>query len=200
MTEMTRAEKAFVNRRSTRSLARLLDRVERSSPLSLSPTSQVLELGGGNGRLSLLVNERYHPAEIHLTDYDPDQLAVARHNLELQYGSVPGSIILEQADATRMAYPNDSLDLVIAHYVLHHLGKVPDIFQGLDEIYRVLRPGGRFFYVEMFHKKAIQDHLGEIGFSTVYSGRAWRFLRFADLRVVRKSARRAPSSVPVGST
>ena len=194
MPEMTRAEKAFVNRRTTRSLSRLLNRVERSSPLSLSSAAQVLELGGGNGRLSLLINERYHPARIHLTDYDPDQLAVAKHNVELQYGSIPPSIVLEQGDATRMQYANDSFDLVIAHYVLHHLGKVPDILRGLDEIYRVLRPNGRLFYVETFHKRAIRDHLGGMGFSTVYSGKTWRFLNFSDVKIVRKPARGGQST------
>jgi len=72
MPEMTKTEKFFVNRRGLKSLSRLLDKLERSGQISLTSSSSVLELGGGNGKLSLLVNERYHPARIHLTDYDRD--------------------------------------------------------------------------------------------------------------------------------
>jgi ubiquinone/menaquinone biosynthesis C-methylase UbiE len=181
MPEMSTTEKFFVNRHGTRSVSRVLDKLDRAHQLPLNATSEVLELGAGNGRLSILVNERYHPARIRLTDYDPDQLGVAKKSVEQQYGSTPPTLLLERADATRLQYANETFDLVVAHHILHHLGKVPDILRGLDEIHRVLRPGGRFFYAEMFHKREIRDHLAQLGFSLTFRERALRLFATADV-------------------
>jgi ubiquinone/menaquinone biosynthesis C-methylase UbiE len=186
MPELTRTEKFFVNRRGVRSLSRLLDRLDRSGQFSPGVSSDVLELGGGNGRLSMLVNERYHPAQIKVTDFDTEQLAVARRVWEERYGSIPPNISLERVDATRMPYSDGSFDLVMAHYVLHHLGTVPDILHGLEEVHRVLRPNGRFFYVEMFHKQEIREFLRKLGFSEALRSRAWRFFDIADVSIAAK--------------
>jgi SAM-dependent methyltransferase len=47
------------------------------------------------------------------------------------------------ADAETIPMPDDSVDLVVGHAVLHH---IPDLDQAFREILRVLRPGGRFVF------------------------------------------------------
>jgi len=183
MTEMSKFEKRFVNRRGARAYQRLLSHLERAGQLPLAPTAAVLELGAGNGNLSALIQQRYHPASIHVTDYDPEQVALARQNLEHVFSPLPSTIIVEQGDASHLGYPDRCFDLVIAHHVLHHLGDVPEILRGLEEISRVLRPGGRLLYVEMFHKRAIRDHLTHRGFAIVFRERALRLFTTADIVV-----------------
>jgi ubiquinone/menaquinone biosynthesis C-methylase UbiE len=183
MPEMSSWEKRFVNRRGARAYRRTLDRIQQAGQLPLTSSSQVLELGAGNGMLSMLVLDRFHPAHIYLTDYDPEQLVVARENLTAQLGTVPDSITVERGDAAHLTYGDRAFDLVMAHHVLHHLGSVPEILRGLDEIARVLRPGGRLFYVEMFHKRPIREHLTERGFTIVFRERAWRIFNTADVIV-----------------
>jgi ubiquinone/menaquinone biosynthesis C-methylase UbiE len=192
MPEMTRFEKYFINRRGSRSYRKMLDRMESSGQLPLAPSSQVLELGAGNGALSVLIHERYHPARVCVTDYDPEQVVVAKQHMESYFGAIPPSIVVERGDASRLAYADGTFDLVIAHHVLHHLGPLKEIFQGLDEIARVLRPGGRLLYVEMFHKRKIREHLTERGFSIVFRERAWRIFNTADVVITVR-----PSSNPV---
>ncbi|HRN92530.1 MAG TPA: methyltransferase domain-containing protein [Ferruginibacter sp.] len=46
---------------------------------------------------------------------------------------------VEQQDATRFTYPDDTFDLIIANHVLEH---IPDDTQAMSEIFRVLKPGG----------------------------------------------------------
>jgi len=183
MPEMTKLEKRFVNRRSSRAYVKMLDRMERAGALSLTSTSQVLELGAGNGALSALVLERWHPARVVVTDYDPDQVRVARANLTSLLGSIPSSLVLEQGDATHLGYADGTFDLVLAHHVLHHLGPVGAIQRGLHEIARTLRPGGRLLYVEMFHKRPIREHLSALGFSIAFRARALRIFTTADIVV-----------------
>lgn len=44
-----------------------------------------------------------------------------------------------QCDVTSLAYPDNSFDVVMAHHMLYH---VPDIDAAVQELRRVLRPGG----------------------------------------------------------
>jgi len=188
MPEMTGFEKFFVNRRGVRSYRKMLDRMESTGQFGLPPSSQVLELGAGNGGLSLLVAERYHPARVCVTDYDPAQVAIAKQHIESVFRSTPPSMEVARGDATHLEYGDGSFDLVMAHHVLHHLGPTPAILQGLDEIARVLRPGGRLLYAEMFHKQEIRDHLAKCGFTTLYHERAWRFFNTADVVLARRGS------------
>lgn len=193
MPEMTGFEKFFINRRGVRSYRKMLDRMESAGALGLPPSSQVLELGAGNGALSLLVAERFHPARVCVTDYDPEQVVVAKKHLESYFGSIPPSIVVEREDAARLDYGDGSFDLVMAHHVLHHLGSTREILGGLDEIGRVLRPGGRLLYVEMFHKREIREHLAKRGFTIVFRERAWRIFNTADVVIAE-----SPSPNPAG--
>lgn len=194
MPEMTRFEKHFVNRRGTRSYSRMLNRMERKGGIQVGPSSQVLELGAGNGVLSALVHERYRPARLCVTDYDPEQVLVAKKSLESRFGTLPSSMVVERGDACHLEYADGTFDLVMAHHVLHHLGSTEEIFRGLDEIARVLRPGGRLLYVEMFHKRLIREHLAERGFTTVYHERAWRIFNLADVVIAIR-----PPAKPAGA-
>jgi ubiquinone/menaquinone biosynthesis C-methylase UbiE len=49
------------------------------------------------------------------------------------------------ADATRLPFAGAGFDLVIGHGVIHHVFKYPGVF---SEIHRVLRPGGRAYFLE----------------------------------------------------
>jgi arsenite methyltransferase len=188
MAEMGKFEKFFINKRSTRSYRRMLDRMRASGQLRLTPASRVLELGAGNGALSVLIEERYHPAKVSITDYDPEQLVVAKKNLETLYKSIPPSVTFEREDATRLDYASGTFDLVMAHHMLHHLGSLEDVLRGLDEIARVLRPGGQLMYAEMFHKRQIMEHLVGRGFAIVYRERAHRIFSAADIVIAQSPA------------
>jgi ubiquinone/menaquinone biosynthesis C-methylase UbiE len=205
---MSRFEKFFVNRRGPRAYRRMLERMESAGELRLPPAAQVLELGAGNGALSALIAERFHPAKICLTDYDPEQLVVAKKHLESYFGTIPPSIVVERADGAQLDYADATFDLVMAHQVLHHLGSIERMYEGLDEIARVLRPGGRLLYVEMFHKRVIRERLVERGFTLVFRERAWRIFNPADvviaerpspntlLKIDRQTVREPASPIP----
>ena len=180
MPEMTRFEKSLVNRRGERPFRRLLDRIDEAGGLRVPPNFSILELGTGNGNLSALLFQRYHPARIFATDYDPEQVAVARENLHRKFGRIPPAFTIETADASRLQYPERTFDLVTAHLMLHHVGPVSQEQRAIGEITRVLRPGGLFLYVEMIRKSPVREELARIGYRVLFHHRSFRFFGSAD--------------------
>jgi SAM-dependent methyltransferase len=60
-------------------------------------------------------------------------------------GASPGDVVagIRSEDLTHLTYPDDSLDLVLTSETLEH---VPDLAAALEEIARVLVPGGRHIF------------------------------------------------------
>ena len=98
----------------------------------------VIEIGAGNG-----ANFRYYPPGVHVVAYEPnpymhDRLhASARtHGLDLELRSV---------SAERLDFEDGTVDAVVCTLVLC---TVPDPVQVISEVRRVLKAGGRFFFIE----------------------------------------------------
>lgn len=100
--------------------------------------SRVLEVGVGTGK-----NMPYYPSNVLISaiDFSDKMLARARHKAIARNLSVE----LLQMDVQRLAYPDDFFDTVFATFVFC---SVPDPLQGLRELHRVCKPGGRLLLLE----------------------------------------------------
>jgi ubiquinone/menaquinone biosynthesis C-methylase UbiE len=103
----------------------------------------VLEIGCGRGVGIEVILRQFAPAHVCGVDLDPFQIERARKRLQ---GKYDGRFTLMQGDAERLPCPDKSFDAVFDFGVLHH---VPNWQQGIAEIRRVLKPGGRFFFEEV---------------------------------------------------
>jgi len=92
----------------------------------------VLEIGCGTG-CDLLQFAR-HGARAMGVDVTPEHLRLARER-------VAGRAEVREGDATALPFPDQSFDYVYSHGVLHHIDQPRKV---VEEIFRVLRPGGRF--------------------------------------------------------
>jgi glycosyltransferase involved in cell wall biosynthesis/ubiquinone/menaquinone biosynthesis C-methylase UbiE len=102
----------------------------------------VLEIGGGMG--TDLAQFARHGARVTDVDLSVGHLQLARENFELR--GLAGRFVHQ--DAETLPFPDASFDLVYSNGVLHH---TPNTSQVVDEIFRVLRPGGKviaMFYAE----------------------------------------------------
>jgi SAM-dependent methyltransferase len=97
----------------------------------------VLEVGAGTGRNVDL----YPPAITRLVLSEPDRHMRAR--LAPVAARFPAEVI--EAPAEALPFAERSFDAVVATLVLC---SVQDLDSALAEIYRVLRPGGRFVFIE----------------------------------------------------
>jgi ubiquinone/menaquinone biosynthesis C-methylase UbiE len=100
-------------------------------------------VGTGTGRLALRQVAEDGDGQVVGLDSTPDMLARALRNA--QELDLEGKISLVQAGATCLPYPDSSFDVVISSLALHHT----DVSTALDEIVRVLRPGGRVIIMDM---------------------------------------------------
>jgi SAM-dependent methyltransferase len=107
------------------------------------PGHRVLDLGCGGGRHAFEVYRR--GASVVAFDLDPAELGpvtgmfgAMREAGEVE-GSGPGAAAVVSGDATAMPFEDGAFDRVIAAEVLEH---VLDDQQAMNELARVLRPGG----------------------------------------------------------
>jgi ubiquinone/menaquinone biosynthesis C-methylase UbiE len=124
---------------------RAMSRLEREGGAELrhdllgNAHGRTLELGAGTG-----LNLDHYPVSVDdlvLTDPDPHMLTRLRHRLA---ASGHGAQVV-QASAERLPFPDGSFDTVISTWALC---TVNDPEQSLAEIRRVLKPGGRFLFLE----------------------------------------------------
>lgn len=101
----------------------------------LPPNSRILEIGCGNGVGSRLVDKHFSPSEMIAMDLDERLVRAARGN------NPDLDVAFEVGDATRLKYDDDEFDAVIDLNVMHH---IPNWRDGLNEMKRVIRPGGEF--------------------------------------------------------
>lgn len=95
----------------------------------------ILDLGCGTGEITRRLAQRYPQALLTGIDILPQNLAVARE-VSTDYGA---RITYAEGDAFALAHEDASFDLVVCR---HMSQAVPDFAHVLDEITRVLRPGG----------------------------------------------------------
>lgn len=104
------------------------------------PGARVLDLGCGGGHASFAVAPVVE--KVIAYDLSEEMLAVvataaAERGLD--------NLAVRQGSADRLDFPDASFDLVCTRFSAHHWRQLP---QALDEVLRVLKPGGRFIAID----------------------------------------------------
>jgi len=102
----------------------------------------VLEIGCGSGWGAQIILKYFSPKKIIGVDLDLRQIALARKNCKTK------RITFEQADATRLSFKDKSFAAVFVYGVIHHIPS-PEYKDCLNEIYRVLKPKGKLFLLDL---------------------------------------------------
>ena len=102
-------------------------------------SGEVLEIGAGTG-LSL---EHYPPTVTRLSLIEPDTHMRRRLETRCASASIPNEV--EEASVQALPMSPETYDGVVSFLVLC---SVQDLSGALSEVHRVLRPGGRFVFME----------------------------------------------------
>jgi SAM-dependent methyltransferase len=125
----------------------------------------VLEIGVGLGA----DHQRFAEAGARLVGVDLTERAVAHTRQRLAAFGLNSR--LQTADAENLPFESDSFDIVYSWGVLHHS---PDTARAVDEVWRVLRPGG-IARIMVYHKHSMVGYMLWLRYALL-AGRPWRTL------------------------
>jgi len=175
--KMARFEKRFVNRprHSLRVAKRAVQRLRR---LSVEPGWTYLDLGCGNGAAALHVADTFDLSVVGV-DVDPEQIRLAQQGAEGRR-----DVVFLHADTTCLPFEDGRFDIVATNKTTHH---IPLWRQAVDEMARVLKPGGYLVYSDLTVPAWLARHLRSVlgGRAGVFTGddldRAFAVLRLQSI-------------------
>jgi ubiquinone/menaquinone biosynthesis C-methylase UbiE len=115
----------------------------------LQPGEQVLDVGCGTGTLAIEVARRVGRAG-RVAGVDPGTQQIARARRSAARRNIP--IEFQIGVIEQLPFPDRSFDVVLSTLMMHHL-PAPLKRQGLAEIARVLKPGGRLVIADFKRKQ-----------------------------------------------
>lgn len=117
------------------------------SHCQIRPSHQVLDLASGTGDFARLIAPRLNSlGRIVLSDINHSMLSIAQKKL-IDHGILQEATIV-QANAQTLPFSNNTFDRVIMGFGLRNVTHKDLV---LHEVYRVLKPGGRFVILEFSH-------------------------------------------------
>lgn len=148
--------------------------------LGLSGEERVLDMGCGRGAVLLMATKlvpRGKGVGVDLwktSDQSGNSLETTRRNAELE--GVAERVELQTADMRSLPFPDASFDLVVSSLAVHNITGREERLKAIDEMVRVLKPGGRVLVADFRRTSEYADRLRERGIQAVRErGLGWRF-------------------------
>jgi demethylmenaquinone methyltransferase/2-methoxy-6-polyprenyl-1,4-benzoquinol methylase len=158
---------------------------------SIEPGARLLDLATGTGDLAFLAAR--HSGMVVGLDVTVRmvQIAASKRSPPAGWGGVRPCFVA--GDMLALPFPDASFDVVTTGYGIRN---VPDLGGALDEIARVLRPGGRFFSLDFDRPANAVVRAAYVGYLTIV-GSALGLLLHRDpdtYRYIAESVRQYPGS------
>ncbi len=146
-----------------------LDIIQQHLPLK---DADVLELGCGRAWMTRQITECFHPRQLIATEVDRIQ-----HEKNLLIDDLP-RVTFVYGGAEAIDLPDSSIDIILMLKSLHHV-PVELMDKGLEEISRVLRPGGLAYISEPIYEGGFNNILRLFNDEKIVREKAFDALRRA---------------------
>lgn len=107
---------------------------------------RILDQGCALGRSTLVIKEAVPDAYVEGIDVCEPVLRLAKY--KAQRNNI--DVVFREASVDELPYGDSSFDIVASRWLFHELPK-PVIAKALDEVARVMRPGGSLVILDMYH-------------------------------------------------
>ncbi len=131
---------------------------------NIDDTNLVLDLGCGNGFCTFQFAKK-KIGQIIGADYSKKSIEQANKAIKLYDKSYDQKISFAQEDALNLSFDDHSFDIVITIRCLINVGESSNQITAMKEIYRVLKPGGKYLMCEnttkgLFNLNTIRKSIG----------------------------------------
>ena len=127
-------------------------------------TGSVIDIGCGNGALTIALAKEYPAAEVVGIDYWGGNWqytkTVCEKNAKLE--SVGPRVTFRKASASELPFDSGSFDLAISNMVFHEVSSVSDKKELIREALRVIRKGGKFVFQDLFLWKRVYGDIDQL--------------------------------------
>ncbi len=152
----------------------------------------VLDVGCGRGLFAIKAAERLSSGHVigidiwNSKDLNGNNQQAAEDNVRL--AEVEDKVFIQYGDACGLEFEDNSFDIVISSLTIHNIESMEDRFVALDEMMRVLKPGGHLIIQDMFCTREYFDYLSylEEVASMTLSGYQWKIFPFSRVLIVKK--------------
>ncbi|NLF01090.1 MAG: class I SAM-dependent methyltransferase [Anaerolineales bacterium] len=127
------------------------------STLDWNGEGQALDIGCGNGFVTIAVAKQYPSAQVTGIDNWGERWQYGERKCETnaQLEGVADRVAFRRASAADLPFDDESFDLVVSNFVFHEVGGVKDKKELVREALRVVKKGGRFAIQDLFMWKQV---------------------------------------------
>ena len=132
--------------------------------LGTTVKGRILDIGSGNGVLAVKLAQQHGEAEVIGIDYWGKDWEYSKSVCEknTQMGKVENRVQFQKGNAAVLEFANDTFDGAMSNLTFHEVQSVADKREVVREALRIVKPDGRFAFVDYF-------------FDTKYYGKASEF-------------------------
>ncbi|MGC8786098.1 MAG: class I SAM-dependent methyltransferase [Anaerolineae bacterium] len=125
---------------------------------------KALDIGCGNGALTIMLAKKYLDAHVTGVDYWGGaweySKGVCERNAEIE--GVGSKVAFQKASASSLPFEDETFDVVISNLTFHEVGDIRDKSFLIKEALRVLRKGGIFVFQDLFLWKRVYGEVGDL--------------------------------------
>jgi SAM-dependent methyltransferase len=125
--------------------------------LDWTGTGKALDIGCGNGALTVKVAKRFPTAEVTGIDFWGERWEYSKSGCEANAKAegLDSRIVFQKANASKLPFADEYFDAAVSNLCFHEVADTKDKREVLHEAFRVVKKGGVFAFQDLFLLKQV---------------------------------------------